>query len=203
MTAFGANGQHQDARFEALDASGQTVEGVAFVGCAFARCALLETRFVACRFERCAFGDGELSAVRFDDCTLLGVDFARCKLLGVDWTRAKTSFRPLEVAFSRCALDGGVFEGLDLRAVRFADCRAHRVEFGGANLSGVAFARTDLAGATFSETNLTGADFRTAKNYALHLARNAVEGAKFSFPEAVTLLAPFGVEVDFGEGGRF
>lgn len=197
---FGAHRRFEDEAFKGIEAAGRTIDSLEFIGCTFEACVFVETRFVACRFEGCTFSGCELSAASIEDCTVIETAFARCKLLGVNWARAKTTFRALEARFERSALDGASFLGLDLRRVAFAYCRAHEVNFSEANLSGVAFSRTDLAGAVFLHTDLTGADFRTAKNYALHLADNAVEGARFSFPEAIALLKPFGVEVDFGQG---
>lgn len=193
----GAAFDHQTFSHVALDES--VLRKKSFVDCVFEHCQLFEARFEACRFERCAFLHCDLSMAKVDACIWLEVAFEQCKLMGINWTHIKDLFVP-KIHFVQSVLTYGSFMGMNLKAIRFSNCKVNEVNFCEADLSGVAFEQTDLAGSDFLHTNLTRADFRSAKNYALNLVDNRVEGAKFAFPEAVSLLKSFGVEVDFQAG---
>ena len=182
--------------FSRLTLTENVLKKKSFTDCVFEHCHLFEVRFEACRFERCSFLHCDLSMSKVDGCIWLGVAFEQCKLMGVNWARIKELFPP-KVRFSECVLTYGSFMELDLKEVSFCKCKATEVNFCESDLSGVIFEHTDLAGSDFLHTNLSQADFRSAKNYKLNLNDNRVEGAKFAFPEAISLLKSFGVEVDF------
>jgi len=86
---------------------------------------------------------------------------------------------------------------LDLKHLTFEDCLIKEANFGEADLTDVKFVRCDLTESDFLHTNLTGADFRTSKNYAINLNDNKVEGAKFTFPEALSLLRSYNIIIEF------
>ena len=73
-------------------------------------------------------------------------------------------------------------------AAFFEDCR----------LSGADFSDCLLRGAAFSHNDLSSADFRGAAEYSFSIEGNQVKGAKFSMPEAVSLLYGLGLEIDGG-----
>ena len=62
------------------------------------------------------------------------------------------------------------------------------VDFRECDLSQADFAGTDLADSLFLATNLTQADFSRARNYQIDPSQNIVDEAKFSLPEAMSLL---------------
>lgn len=90
---------------------------------------------------------------------------------------------------------------LDLKHLTFEDCLIKEANFGEADLTDVVFARCDLTESDFLHTNLTGVDFRTSKNYAINLNDNKVEGAKFTFPEALSLLKSYNITIEFDHKG--
>jgi uncharacterized protein YjbI with pentapeptide repeats len=68
--------------------------------------------------------------------------------------------------------------------------------FTDSNLEGAQFPKCNLMGAVFSNTNLIKASFVSAENYAIDITANQCKGAKFSLPEAINLLTPFGVHIE-------
>jgi uncharacterized protein YjbI with pentapeptide repeats len=52
-----------------------------------------------------------------------------------------------------------------------------------------------LRNSKFQNTNLANADLRTAKNYYIDPTHNKLKGARFSYPEVLSLLIPFGINV--------
>jgi uncharacterized protein YjbI with pentapeptide repeats len=70
------------------------------------------------------------------------------------------------------------------------------VDFSGATLEGAAFVDSDLSGARFVRTRLSGADFRSARNYRIDPTANRLAGARFSLPEAISLLGAFDIVLE-------
>jgi uncharacterized protein YjbI with pentapeptide repeats len=62
------------------------------------------------------------------------------------------------------------------------------VDFREVDLFQADFAGTDLSESLFSNTNLTEADLSRARNYRIDPGQNVLTQAKFSLPEAMSLL---------------
>ena len=118
------------------------------------------------------------------------------KLAGVDWTvvgSTKTDRLLFSAAFDRCAVDYASFFGLTLK--KLSGCSTLEVNFSEADLTGANCQRTDFTGAKFLHTNLSAARFVGAKGYAIDLSADKAKEAKFSYPEAMSLLSAFDVIV--------
>lgn len=131
------------------------------------------------------------SATRFED----------SKVIGVNWTRADWSATRLRdpIGFFKCAISHSTFIGLSLREIQIRDCVAVDVDFREADLSQADFAGTDLSESLFSNTNLTEADLSRARNYHIDPEQNALKQAKFSLPEAMSLLYSLDIVLTEGE----
>ncbi len=161
-----------------------------FRDCTFDRCSFVETTFQSCRFVNCVFMRCDLSLIQSPKCSFAAVRFESSKVMGVDWTRARWSATKLgtPVCFSECAISHSTFIGLNLKRIQIQDCVAVDVDFREADLSQADFAGTDLSDSLFLNTNLTKADLSRARNYQIDPSQNIVKGAKFSLPEAISLL---------------
>jgi uncharacterized protein YjbI with pentapeptide repeats len=87
---------------------------------------------------------------------------------------------------------------LSLPGIQIEDCVAVDVDFREADLSQADFAGTDLSRSLFSNTNLTEADLSDARNYHIAPGQNVLTKAKFSLPEATSLL--YNLDIDLTEG---
>jgi uncharacterized protein YjbI with pentapeptide repeats len=90
-------------------------------------------------------------------------------------------------------LNYSAFIGLKLEKIRIKDCISREVDFSDANLEQADFGGTELENAIFRNSNLAGANFVGAKNYFISPQNNRLKGAKFSLPEAMSLL--YGLEI--------
>jgi uncharacterized protein YjbI with pentapeptide repeats len=138
----------------------------------------------------CTFRECDLSLVEVPGSQFATVRLEGSKAIGVDWTRADWTTGKLAhpLAFARCALNHSTFIGLDLPSLELIDCVAVDVDFREAVLTGANLAGTDLTDSLFVHTNLSGADLSRARNYRIDPGQNTVQGAKFSLPEAISLL---------------
>ena len=189
---------HSEQVFEGLSLEGGEVASAEFRECEFAHGAFQEATLRACTFVECVFRECDLSLARLPHCHFTAVRFEKCKAIGVNWAESrwpeKRIWTPLE--FRACVLDHSTFLGLDLKGVRFEECSAKDVDFREADLSESTFRGTDLEGSLFAETNLSGADLRGAVNYLIASGSNKLKGARFSLPEAMSLLAAMDIKID-------
>lgn len=172
-----------------------------FIDCAFEECSLIETEIKNCRFVNCAFVRCDLSLAKVPESVFSSIRFEDAKLVGIDWTLAEWPAtllgKPLN--FSKSILNHGTFIGLNLEGVQFIDCAVVNVDFREADLSGADFSGSNLFESLFIHTNLKNADLSQARNYSINLGLNQIKGAKFSLPEAMSLLYNMDIILTSGE----
>jgi uncharacterized protein YjbI with pentapeptide repeats len=182
--------RYEEETFEGLTALPEEISDSVFLECRFLRCSLAETVFRTCRFPGCTFESCDLSLARIPGCDLTSARFVDSKVIGVDFTAADWHAPRIggPIAFQRCALDHSTFLGLRLQGATFLESRAREADFREANLARADFRGTDLEGALFTATDLTEADLSAARNYAIAPGENTLRKARFSLPEALSLL---------------
>ena len=77
--------------------------------------------------------------------------------------------------------------GCDITGCQFEEC----------NLSAADFSDSCFSETAFLDCSLKRADFRDAIGYHIDPRRNELQGAKLTSPEALSLLLPFGVIIDY------
>lgn len=198
MTDFKSGSTYSDELFERLKLGGIQLESISFVDCSFAGCSMVEASMRSCRFQRCKFVGCDLSLVEIQDCEFISVEFEESKLVGLDWTRVRANQPTLgkPIKFKKSILNHSTFIGLNLKDTQVVDCTAHDVDFREADLSQVDLSGSDLQGSLFMDTNLSAADLRSARNYQIDPTRNKISGARFSLPEAMSLIYNLDIELD-------
>jgi fluoroquinolone resistance protein len=180
----------EDAEFKGQDYAGKEIKFKEIIDTKFIRCTFADAFFHECQFKNCAFIQCDLGMLRVKSSRFASVQFEQCKVVGVNWTEAsweKGGFFPL-IDFEDCTLNYSTFFGLKLNKTKMIRCTALQVDFGEADLTGAVFSHTDLSGSIFMHTNLTQADFVNATNYNISAKNNTLKKAKFSLPEAMSLL---------------
>jgi uncharacterized protein YjbI with pentapeptide repeats len=191
--------QYERRRFRGLVNAGEKLTSAEFDGCTFERCNLAGMAFYRCALRDCRFVECDLSGITVPNCTVTGVRFERSKLIGVDWTVAgasEVSRALFSVGFVDSLLDLSSFFGMGLHGLSMTGCTAREVDFAEADLSGACFEGTDLGGSKFLHTNLEEANLVGASSYAIDPTTNRVRGARFSLPEAVSLLRGFDIVIE-------
>jgi fluoroquinolone resistance protein len=181
---------YSDEAFDDLNVDrGEFVDNE-FYECTFSRCRLTESVFRRCKLINCVFRQCDLSLIQVPASTFSSVRFEESKLVGVNWMKADWPKTILgsPIAFHACAISHSTFMGLILRGIPIQECVAAEVDFREADLTKADFAGTDLAGCLFDRTNLSEADLSRARNYRIDPGQNVLRGARFSLPEAMSLL---------------
>lgn len=190
MTVFGSNKEYVDQIFDDLEFESGELSGTLFTDVRFRGCSFSETAFRDCRFNNCLFDDCELSLLKVEGSHFRDVRFDRCRLLGVDWTAAAWPRLHLAapISFRECVTDYSTFIGLALPKISFRDCRATDVAFSDSDLTEADFRGAILTKSRFDGANLTRANLEGATEYTIDLTSTNIRQARFSFPEAISLL---------------
>lgn len=159
-------------KFQKIDFSNTDLKSVVFSDCEFSACNLSNLQVQGAQFRSCAFKN--------------------CKILGINWCQV---FVVSHLSFDDCLLNYNVFANLDLRNSSFVNCSIKEADFSEANLGKADFSGSDLSATVFNRTNLIGVDFRESKNYTIDPNENRIRKAKFSIPEALSLLQCYEIEI--------
>lgn len=174
--------------FRDQDLSQVTFSHCRFVSCDFSSLVLSGTRFENCEFSECNLSNTVISNTRFDEVVLRG-----CKLAGLNFGAIDTLAFGLRL--EGCLLRYVNFSQLRWRKAVVQDCDLHESDFRGGQYVEANFQKSRFRECRFSGANLTGADFRFAEGYDLDPRTEQLKKAKFSLPEAMNLLSPFGIDV--------
>lgn len=176
---------HYKETFSGLTLTNEKIKDKEFEDCIFEKCIFIECEFNVCRFLDCNFSGCSISANKPFNSQFTNIVFKDSKIMGFDWTKAR-NVRLL--SFERCDISYSNFSYLKLPELKLIDCIAHEVNFNETDLTSGVFTKTDFSNSIFSSTNLTKADFRKAFNYGIDFNFNTLKKAKFSLPEAMSLL---------------
>ena len=187
---LGSHSHHADQTFRSVQLEQAEIVSTEFYDCTFVRCRFVESVFRYCRFVNCVFQRCDLSLVQVPESTFSSTRFEDSHVIGVNWTMARWPAGSLgePLVFLKSALNHCTFIGLDLSGIEIRDCVATDVDFREADLARADFSGTDLAQSLFAHTNLTEADLSRATNYHIDPAQNILTQARFSLPEAMSLL---------------
>lgn len=188
--------EYTEQVFESVDLQQKVLKSKKFYDCTFIKCYFNETVFKECSFYDSTFENCNLSLMRIRGCVYSNVLFKDSKVVGVNWTEAVCPKIKIDspIQFLNCAINHSTFLGLGLREIRIRECSAGNVDFREADLTRADFTGTDLIDSLFMKTILNGADFSSAKNYTIDVALNPVKKAKFSLPQAMSLL--YSLDID-------
>lgn len=186
----GANKVAIEHKFQDIDLTNEEILSREFDNCFFINCNFSESKFSHCKFYECRFVNCNLSLAKVNGCSFFDTSFEDSKLIGLNWTEAAWPTIKLSnpLKFYKCVLNDTSFFGLCLREISMTECQAHDVDFRETDCTDADFTQTDFENSLFGKTNLTRADFTDAINYNIDIFLNEIKKAKFSLPEATSLL---------------
>lgn len=189
----------EQEHFEGLNFSEKVFEDYSFSACHFEKCT-----FEACQLAHCSFAE-----CTFSECTIINLkaahksqirfgEFYQCELIGVNWGQLIPHDKypqPLS-KIEDCHLKYNIFPGMKLKKFDFrgniiTDSMFEECQLEESTFKGCALERTEFTGC-----DLRKADFRNATDYQVGLLTNKLSGARFSFPEVVTLLNSLNIKVE-------
>lgn len=185
-----SNTEYSDQVFNNVNLHKAQILSSEFYDCVFRECNFVESIFKKCRFVNSSFKSCDLSLIQVLESSFSVTRFEDSKVMGVNWAQADwpTTGLGKPLTFLRSAISHSTFIGLSLKDLKVKDCVAIDVDFREADLSQADFTGTDLSKSLFKDTILTEADLSQARNYDIDPGQNQLQGAKFSLPEAMSLL---------------
>ncbi len=184
------NQEFQKLACSELDLRRKEFSGCIFKKCDFSGCALSGSAFIDCSFIDCNF-----SNTKVDNCSFQNVCFENSKLLGVMFSTIDTLL--IGWVYKKCNINLCDFSNLDIKNSQFLECEIRESDFVGANLYSSDFSGSSMSASKFQNTNLEKTNFVGAKDYYIDPRYNKLKEARFSYPEALSLLDSFGVKVEF------
>ena len=164
-----------------------------FFDCTFEQCLFHEMNLKKSRFSDCTFKGCSLQLPKFDGCRLQGVLFDESKIVGADFFTCDEKF--FSIQCRKSILVGCNFSNMKMKQFIFSGSKLTDCQFLDTVLIEADFRECNLQGALFHHADLSKADFRDATNYAINPQSNSVKKARFSAPEALSLLEYFDVDI--------
>lgn len=183
---------HQE-KFDKLVSEKEVLGEIEFEDCEFTNSSFIETKFDKCKFISCRFVGCLISASVPMDSHFVDTSFTKCKVIGMDWTK---THRIQDIGFDNCQINYSNFRQLKLPEIKITNCQAKEVDFAEADLTGADLSNSDLEKSVFHNTNLTKANFTGAKNYYIDIKNNIIKKARFSLPEAMSLLESLDIIIE-------
>lgn len=183
----------ENSIFNAEDFSHDSSTSAEFVGCQFIGIDLSDFNFSKLKFLDCTFSECNFSNASLKSGVFRGVSFKKSKLIGLNWTEATTV---ASCSYSDCIMDYCVFHSMNLKGFSFIDCKMMEVEFADSQLVKSVITGCMLRGSSFNKADLSGVDLRGSTEYFIDVRFTNVKKAKFSMPEAMSLLSSLDVVIE-------
>ena len=189
MKRFHNSNEFQNELFSNVNLENQTITSKLFFSCEFRNCNFSYTDFESTLFEECSFLNCNFSLSKIFKTQIRGVVFNSCKIMGIDFTRCDALM--IDISINECNVKSCIFSGLCLKKTIFCKSDLIECDFVNTDFSETDLSRSDFSGSLFHNTNLFKANLTDCINYNIDPLRNNIKKAKFSLPEALTLLNAF------------
>ncbi|WP_412462824.1 pentapeptide repeat-containing protein [Halobacteriovorax sp. RT-2-6] len=168
-------------------------KGSEFICCEFNGLDISEIDVSGAKFIECSFKGSNLSNLKLLGATFRDVTFNDSKCIGLNFADCNTLF---ELKFKNCILDYASFQDCTIHGAQFTCSSLRETDYSQGTFEGSDFSESDLQGTNFSRANLKGSKFLNARNFYIDIANTNLKNCKFSMPEVLNLLSPFGIEIE-------
>ncbi|MFG1491953.1 pentapeptide repeat-containing protein [Halobacteriovorax sp. ZH4_bin.1] len=159
-----------------------------FVGVDISELDASSAKFIECTFKNCNLSNLKLLGASFRDVT-----FVDSKCIGLNFSDCNTLF---ELKFNRSILNYASFQDCTIHGAQFISSTLSETDFTQGSFESSDFSDSDLQGTNFTRANLKGSKFLNARNFYIDIANTNLKNCKFSMPEVLNLLSPFGIEIE-------
>ncbi|MBA4699180.1 MAG: pentapeptide repeat-containing protein [Ruminococcus sp.] len=189
---------YEDQTFENLKLDGKVITDCEFVDC----------KFINCTFENFHLSRSTLSGCIFQKCSIISLkakysqirfaEFENCNLVGIHWNEllpAGKLSKPISV-FRECHLKYNTFSEMSFVRFNFSNSEITDSMFAKCELMESNFSKCKLDGTEFFECDMRKSNFHESSGYQIDIFTSKLKGAKFSFPEVISLLNGLGIKID-------
>ena len=189
------NNYFENCEFTSLSQNNEDLKSKSFYDCVFKGCDFTGSDFTDSLFSECKILSSNLSLVLMATTKMQNAYFHDCKISGVNFTHINTLI--LQIDFKNSLITDCIFSSLPLKDKDFINCQIKNSDFYQTNLTGSNFSGSNLKDSIFENTNLSKTNFKEAQNYSINPLINKIKDAQFSMPDAITLLKPLGIKIDY------
>lgn len=167
--------------------------GCEFISCEFKNIDISEKDLRHAKFIECEFVNCNLSNINILSASFRDVKFKNSKCIGVNFSECNTLF---ELNFDECILDYSSFENVKLNKSNFINSSFRSSVLTEGSFIECDFSHSNFLNAILNRANFKSSNFKGAINYQIDVTSTNVNGCRFSIPEVLELLTPFGVIID-------
>lgn len=190
---------YEGQAFRNLNLHDEIVEDSRFIDCIFIDCSfedirIINSSFIDCKFEKCTI----INLKGEENSEIKGLDFVNSQLIGINWKEMipdNAFVDPID-KIKKSSLKYNTFFNINLKRIDLSDNEIIDSLFTECELGESKFKSCRLEKTEFIRSNLRKSDFRDAKGYEIDVTSCKVQGARFSFPEAINLLNSLGIKID-------
>lgn len=189
---------YEEHKFEGLKLENETIADKNFVECSFIDCVFDSCKLINCSFSGCMFEKCSVMNPKAEYTKMSFSEFIGCNLVGVYWQDMVPS--------GKYAGAIGRLQDCHLKYNTFSEMRFNKFDFSGTEISRSMFAKCELVESSFKNCGLQDteffqcdmrkADFRNALGYKIDIMTNKLKAAKFSYPDAFSLLDSLGLKIE-------
>lgn len=189
---------NEDQKFEQIKLKDEILEDMEFVDCEFVDCALENCKLIRCTFSNCKFYKCKSVNLQTEYSQIKNAEFSECHLVGLHWSELAPvgKFAEPISKIEDCCLKYNTFTEMDFRKFDFSGSEVSGSTFSDCGLVESNFKQCGLDGTEFLRCDIRKADFREASGYQIDIMSNKMKGARFSFPEVVSLLNVLEIKID-------
>lgn len=189
---------YEGSAFENKIYENEVFEEYKFIDCTFIECLLDNCNFINCAFTDCKFIKCRIINPKTDYSKIKYAEFIECSLTGIDWSDLKSNnllSEPISI-IKNCRLKYNTFTGIVFKKFDFSNSEIISCMFADCELKENNFKNCKLTDTEFFKCNISKSDFRGATGYNIDIMTNRMKGAKFSYPEVLSLLNILEINID-------
>ncbi len=182
-----------EERFDNQDYSGQSWDSRLYEECSFHNCQFVQVNMDDVVFRDCEFHNCEWVELGLGNVKLQELHFYQSRWKGLELNEDLPF--PVSLFFEDSRMEKCSFQEIRFRDFSIKNSQVWEGHFASCDLRESDFSKSDLSGTIFEDNDLRKSDFRAAQNYQFDPTQNKIKGAKFSLPEVLVFLQPYGISI--------
>lgn len=170
-----------------------SLKGAEFISCEFIGVDLKDLDASGAKFIECEFKNSNLSNLILLGATIRDALITESKCVGINFSDCNNLF---DLRIKNSSLDYTNFSDCSLNGSEFISCSFKEADFSQGAFENCDFSESNFLGTNFSRANMKGSNFSNTKNFYIDISNTNLKGCKFTMPEVLNLLSPFGIEID-------
>lgn len=188
----------EEEKIESIKLEDEVLDYYEFVECVFNHCVIENCKLRYCSFSGCTFLRCRVMNLEAEHSQMKYSQFIECNIAGVDWSYLLSGAKfagPIS-KLSDCHLKYNTFSGMLLKKFDFSGSEILSSMFAQCDMTESNFQKCKLEKTEFLKCDIRKCDFREATGYQINIMENKLRGARFSYPDVMSLLSVLEIKID-------